>query len=125
MSNHQVIDRHDLIQAPKFFEDLGTDDDDILDDGSNFPDAVIMISLGGGRYGAMHVTTTGPDPMTVNVLVCFATEAEAEIWETANMSGEQVNKDFKEARDIAISKPNISGLALMVNAIPRSIHWVR
>ena len=115
----QVIDR------PKFFEDLDTSDKSELGNDPNFPDAVVMLSLGGGRYAAINMTTSGPDPMTVNFLVCFTTDKEAEIWEAAHMTGEHVNKEFQEAREIAVSKPNIHGLALQVGGVSRHVHWVR
>jgi hypothetical protein len=121
----QVIDRPDILNAPKFFDDLDTSDKDELGNDPNFPDAVIMIGLGGGKYCAINLTTSGPDPMTVNFLVCFATDKEAEIWESSHMTGEHVNKEFQEAREIAVSKSNIHGLALIVGGQARHIHWVR
>lgn len=93
---------------------------------SNFPDAVIMITLGGGKFAAVNVTTAGPDPMTVGALVCFATEKEVDIWEAKwKLTGTKINKSFQEAREIAISKPSIHGLALVENAETKHIHWVR
>lgn len=121
----QVIDRPSILDAPKFFEDLDTSDKSELGNDPNFPDAVVMLSLGGGRYAAINMTTSGPDPMTVSFLVCFATDKEAEIWEQQYMTGEHVNKEFQEAREIAVSKPNIHGLALQVGGVSRHVHWVR
>ncbi len=105
--------------------DIGTKDIDLLGGDDSFPDAVIMIDLGGGRFGAVNATTTGPDPMTVGMLAVFATEKEAEIWEGIYFTGNKVNKTFQEAREIAVSKPNIYGLALQRNGNTAAIHWVR
>jgi hypothetical protein len=84
-----------------------------------------MLFLGNDKYAAVNTVTTGPDPMTVNCLVCFASEKEVEVWEAKYMTGEQVTKSFQEARELAISKPTIHGLALQVNGETRHIHWVR
>lgn len=106
--------------------DLGTRDDDLLGGDDSFPAAVVMISLGGGKFAAVNATTTGPDPMTVGLLAVFATEKEAETWETAyDLSGEHVTKAFDEARDLAVSKPTIYGLGLQQEARTVAIHWVR
>jgi len=121
----ETINPPGIMDAPQFFEDMFTDDKDEIGNDPIFPDAVIMLSLGGGKYCAVNCTTTGPDPMTVGCLVCFANEKEAEIWEEKYMSGEKVNKEFQEARKIAIDKPNIAGLALQKNATTVNIHWVR
>lgn len=105
---------------------ISTQDNGALDNPGDFPDAVIMISLGAGKYAAVNATTSGPDPMDVNVLAVFANDTEAEIWENKwQLTGERVNKKFNEARDIAISKPSIYGLGLQVNANTATIHWVR
>lgn len=122
MSN-QVIDRPSIIDAaPKFF----TDDNEEIGNDNSFPAAVVMINLGGGKYAAINLTTSDPvDPMTVNFLVCFATEDEASLWEIAHFTGDKVTKEFQEARDIAVSKENIHGLALMQNSTAVNIHWVR
>jgi hypothetical protein len=104
---------------------IGTDDKDRLGGDSSFPDAVIVIELGGGRYGAVNASTPAPDVMTVGLIACFATEKEAEIWEEKYFSGNKVSKTFEEAREIATSKPNIYGLALQRNANTAAIHWVR
>ena len=117
--------RPDVLTMPKFFEDLKTSDENDLGNDPDFPDAVIMLSLGGGKFCAINATTTGPDPMTVNFLVCFATDKEADNWESVHMKGEHVNKEFQEARQIAVSKPNIYGLALIVSGQIKHIHWVR
>jgi hypothetical protein len=62
----------------------------------------------------------------VAVLAVFANDNEAEIWEQKwKLTGERVNKKFNEARDIAVSKPNVYGLGLQVNANTATIHWVR
>lgn len=113
------------LTPPSFLESLDTDDKDVLGNDSNFPDAVILIGVGGGRYAAVNCTTDGPDPMTVALLVCFATEKEAEIWEAIYFDGEKVNKEFQEARDIALSKSNIYGLALQEAGVTKHIHWVK
>jgi len=114
-----------ILDQPSFIEDINTQDKDTLGNDPSFPDAVIMLSLGGGKYAAVNTTTPGPDPMTVGLLVCFANEKEAELWESAYMSGEKVSKEFQEARDIAVSKSNIYGLALTQAARTVAIHWVR
>lgn len=121
----EVIDLPGIIDAPKFFDDLDTSDKDVLGNDPNFPDAVIMISLGGGKFAAVNVTTPGPDPMTVGCIACFASEKEAEIWEALYFTGEKVSKDFQEAREIALGKSNIHGLALQKGGISVHIHWVR
>ena len=105
---------------------IGTQDNDVLDTPGDFPDAVIMISLGAGKYAGVNATTNGPEPMEVNVLVVFANDNEAEIWENKwGLTGERINKKFNEARDVAIAKPNVYGLGLQVNANTAAIHWVR
>lgn len=105
---------------------MGTQDNDTLDTPGNFPDAVTMISLGGGRYAAVNTTTTGVDTMEVNLLVVFANDKEADIWEQKwQLTGERVSKKFNEARNIAIKNPTIHGLGLQVNANTAVIHWVR
>lgn len=105
---------------------IDSKDSDVLNTPGDFPDAVIMISLGGGKYAGMNATTNDPEPMEVNVLAVFANDKEAEIWEKKwQLTGERVNKKFNEARDIAISKPNVYGLGLQVNANTAVIHWVR
>jgi hypothetical protein len=114
-----------LDTPPSFLDDLDTEDNTVLGNDPSFPDAVIMLSLGGNKFAAVNVTTIGPEPMTVGLLVCFATEQEAEIWEAQYMTGEHVNKEFQQARDIAVSKPNVYGLALQQGARTVSIHWVR
>lgn len=120
-----TIETPTIDKIPEFFSDLFTDDKDELGNDSNFPDAVIMLFLGNDKYAAVNTVTTGPDPMTVNCLVCFASEKEVEVWEAKYMTGEQVTKSFQEARELAISKPTIHGLALQVNGETRHIHWVR
>jgi len=120
-----IIDLPGIIDAPKFFDDLDTEDKDILGNDSNFPDAVIMLRRDDGKYCAVNVTTPEPDPMTVSALVCFATDKEAEFWEAKYMTGEHVNKSFQEARDLCISKNNIHALALQVNGETQHLHWVR
>lgn len=113
------------VQTPSFMEYLNTENSNQLGNDDNFPDAVIMIELG-GKYAAVNLTTHGPDPMTVGALVCFATEKEAELWEQVfNLSGARVSKTFDEARALAISKPAVHALALQVAAQTRHIHWVR
>jgi hypothetical protein len=105
---------------------IDSQDSDMLDTPGDFPDAVIMISLGAGKYAAVNATTAGPDPMEVNIIAVFANDNEAEIWEQKwKLTGERVNKKFNEARDIAVSKPNVYGLGLQVNANTATIHWVR
>lgn len=105
---------------------IDTQDSDIIDTPSDFPDAVIMISLGAGKYAAVNATTPALDPMDVNVIAVFANDKEAEAWEQKwKLTGERVNKKFNEARDIAVSKPNVYGLGLQVNANTAVIHWVR
>jgi len=105
---------------------IGTQDDEMLDIPSDFPDAVIMISLGGNMYAGVNSATTGQDTMEVNLLAVFANDKEAEIWENQwQLTGERVTKEFHEARDIAISKPNVHGLGLQVNGNTSVIHWVR
>jgi len=112
--------------VPNFFDVFKTDDTEELGGDANFPDAVIMISLGGGKYAAVNVTTVGPDPMTVGCIACFASETEVDMWESQwKLTGERVTKEFQEAREIAVSKPNIYGLALQVGANTAHIHWVR
>lgn len=113
------------LTPPSFIADLDTQDKDTLGNDPSFPDAVIMLSLGGGKYAAVNTTTPGPDPMTVGLLVCFATEKEAETWEAQYMTGDKVTKEFQEAREIAVSKSNIYGLALTEAARTVAIHWVR
>lgn len=105
---------------------IDSQDSDMLDTPGDFPDAVIMISLGAGKYAAVNATTNGPDPMDVNIIVVFANDNEAEIWEQKwQATGDRVTKKFTEARDIAIRKPNVYGLGLQVNANTAAIHWVR
>jgi hypothetical protein len=106
--------------------DADTRDDDLLGGDDAFPDAVVMISLGGGKFAAVNATTTGPDPMTVGLLAVFASEKEAEKWEAVyNLTGERVTKTFQEARELAVSKPSIYGLGLQQEARTVAIHWVR
>jgi hypothetical protein len=113
----------ELLDPEKLFS---TDDNDELGGDDSFPDAVIMIELGSGRYAAVNATTKGPDPMTVGLLATFPTEEEADIWEKKYLlSGNRVNKSFQEAREIAIGKPAIHGLALQTAAHTVAIHWVR
>lgn len=105
---------------------LGNQPDDVLGAPGDFPNALIMISLGGGKYAANNATTPGPDPMDVNILVVFTTEEEAEKWEAKwKLTGEHVSKNFEEARAIALSKSNVFGLGLQINANTAIIHWVR
>lgn len=122
-----ILDMPSILDgAPKFFDDLETDDKNELGNDPNFPDAVIMIDLGGNKFAAVNITTTGPDPMTVSGLVCFANDKEAELWESKwKLTGNRVSKSFQEARELAISKSNIHGLALQQNAETAHIHWVR
>ena len=111
---------------PELLFDRDTKDNDELGGDDSFPDAVTLIDLGGNRFGAVNTTTVGPDPMTVGLLACFASDAEADKWETVfKLTGERVSKTFQEARDIAIGKPSIYGLGLQVDAQTRAIHWVR
>lgn len=122
----ETIERIDIDTPPDFFQDIDTDDKDIIGNDSGFPDAVIMISMGGGKYGAVNATTPPPDSMQAGCLACFATDKEAELWEAKyKLNGTRVNKTFEEAREIAVSKPDVHGLALQVNANTAHIHWVR
>lgn len=106
--------------------DADTRDDDLLGGDDSFPDAVVMISLGGGKFAAVNATTAGPDPMTVGLLTTFASEQEAEKWESVyGLTGERVTKSFQEAREIAAGKPSVYGLALQQDARTVAIHWVR
>jgi hypothetical protein len=106
--------------------DAETRDDDLLDGDDSFPDSLVMISLGGGKFAAVNVTTSGPDPVTVGLLAVFASEKEAEKWETVyGLTGKRVTKTFTEARELAVSKPSIYGLGLQQEASTVAIHWVR
>jgi hypothetical protein len=114
------------IELVNNISDAGTRDDDILGGDDSFPSAVVMISLGGGKYAAVNTTTTGPDPMTVGLIAVFPSEEEAEFWgETFGLKGDLVTKSFEEAREIAVSKPTIHGLGLQYQARTVTIHWVR
>ena len=105
---------------------IDTEDQDLLGTPDDFPEALIMISLGNNRYAAVNATTPGPDPMVVNVLAVFASEQQASMWEQIwKLSGEHVNKQFQEARDIARSKPDIWGLGLQINGNTGKIHWIK
>ena len=92
---------------------------------NSFPESVIMIHLGAGRYAAYHFTTQGSDPMEVDCLVCFKSSDQASFWEAAYGKGEQVTKTFDEAREIDINKPKIHGLALIEDLKVFDIHFVR
>ena len=112
------------LEAPTFLSD--TKDNTDLGGDSNFPDALIMLEQGDGKYLAVNATTPGPDPMTVNLLACFTNEKDAEAFQqTYEMTGTQVDKNFEEAREIAISKPLVHLLALQANGTTVYIHWVR
>jgi hypothetical protein len=112
-----VLELENLMQTENTLE---------MENPSDFPDAVLMISLGSDKYAAINTTTPGADPMEVNLLVVFPNDEEADVWEkTWKLTGTRVSKKFNEARDIAVSKPNVAGLGLQINARTASIHWVR
>lgn len=114
------------LDKPGIIIDDFIDDDNQLGGADDFPDAVVMIHLGNEKYAAVNTTTSGPDPMTVNLLATFMDTSAAEKWgEAQNLTGEYVDKKFEEARNLAISKPSISGLGLQVNGVTSKIHWVR
>jgi hypothetical protein len=106
--------------------DLDIETNDVLGGDESFPDAVVMISLGGGRFAAVNATTPEPDPMTVGLLATFASEQEAEAWgANYDLTGDLVTKTFEEAREIAVSKPSVHGLGLQQGERTVAIHWVR
>jgi len=105
---------------------IDTKDQELLAIQNNFPEDLILISLGNNRYAAVNSTTPGSDPMVANLIAVFANKEQAEIWEKIwNLSGEHVDKKFSEAREIACSKPNIWGLGLQVNGQTHDIHWIK
>jgi hypothetical protein len=103
-----------------------TEADDLLKSFDEFPEEVYMISLGNSYYAAVNATTPPPDPMTVGLLAVFASEEEiTKFTDAYGLSGYNVKKKFEEAREIAVNKPKIHGLALQENASTKKIHWVR
>jgi hypothetical protein len=100
--------------------------DEILVNDSGFPDSIMMIGLGNGKYAAINATTPPPDPMTVGLLAVFASEEEISKFNAIyDLGGDNVTKKFEEAREIALSKTAIHGLALQENGKTIMIHWVR
>ncbi len=125
---HPTIQTPDTSTPPKFLEKFFIQDKSLLGNDESFPDSVIMIHVQDGQYAAANLTTNPPDPMTVNFLLCFATEEKANEWKQAFFSGhntENQTKEFQEARDIAVKKPNISGLLLWQSETEQRLHWVR
>jgi hypothetical protein len=104
----------------------GTGTEDVLDD-LGFPESLILIHLGAERYAAVNVT---PDPQrepgwTINALAAFIDMEEATIFEMKHkLKGERINKTFREAREIAVSKENIQAIAIQRNGTTFQLHYV-
>ncbi|MBS1722716.1 MAG: hypothetical protein JSS66_06875 [Armatimonadetes bacterium] len=97
-----------------------------------WPDSLILLSLGGGKYAGVGATTTGPDPMEVMLIAVFPSEKEAELYEEIwDMTGDKVTKTFEEARQIAVSKDGLNGrtkvhgMGLQEQGNTVLIQWVR
>lgn len=100
-------------------------EEDLLGSFGGFPDSLFMISAGEGKYAANNASL--PDGSAINGLAVFPTPQDAELY-TMNpkgLAGEIIQKSFADAREIAISKPNIDGLLLFVNNRIVEYHYVR
>lgn len=113
-----------------------------------FPESLFMVRLGEtDKYGALGVTTTGPEKLNAQLLATFRKEDHAKSFiDKYGVGDTAVEKTFDEAREIAVSKHYVHGLALvedlpmMVGGVPvlgddgkpktfrcrtTMIHWVR
>ena len=98
---------------------------DMLGAFGNFPDNLLLISMGGDKYAANNATL--PDGQSVNGLACFPTPDDAITYSglLQGLDGEFVKKTFAEAREIAQSKPVLDALFLFVDGKIVEVHFVR
>ena len=110
-------------------ENPTTEVQDLLRNMDGFPDSLILISLGNGKFAGIDATTPetpGSTAMNVKLIAVFATEDEVKKWENVwHLTGQNVTKTIDEACDIAISKEGVYGLGLQVDANTAQIRWVR
>jgi hypothetical protein len=100
-------------------------EDDLLGAFGNFPDSLLLIALGNGKYAANQADT--PDGQKINGLACFPNVEEAISYtnDLKGLNGEFERKSFAEAREIAQSKPILHAMFLFVEQKIVEIHFVR
>lgn len=116
---------------------LPTIDDETCDlsdlNPSQFPDYFWVIArtdFDPAMHICVNADTCGPDPMNCDLLACFHTEGESiQLAHVLTVKMGILHKSdrvtFEEARQLALSKPKIHGLALILLGSTRTIHWVR
>ena len=99
--------------------------EELLEGYDSFPDKVFLISVGNGKYACNNATLT--DGQQINGLACFPSLDDGDTYMglLSGLSGELVAKTFEEAREIAISKPDLSALFLFQGGRIVDVHYVR
>lgn len=114
-----VLDRPGVVIGENPGEALGSD--------AGWPNSISMIYLGNAKYAAVNVGNVGDEQgIEGNFLACFESQQDVDALEAKyHFGGEVVQKSFSEAREIAVSKPNIHGLSLQRDAMSAQLHWVK
>lgn len=114
-----VLDRPGVVIEENPGETLGSD--------IGWPSSISMIYLGNSKYAAVNVgNVNGQDGVEGNFLACFESQEDVTAFEAKyHFGGQVVQKSFSDAREIAVSKPNIHGLSLQRDAMSAQLHWVK
>lgn len=114
-----VLDRPGIVIEENPGETLGSD--------IGWPSSISMIYLGNSKYAAVNVGHVGDEQgIEGNFLACFESQDDVDAFERKySFGGQVVQKTFSDAREIAVSKPNIHGLSLQRDAKSVDLHWVK
>jgi hypothetical protein len=92
-----------------------------------FGDKLYLIHVGDGKYAVNNISL--PDGQQIDGLAAFMSLDDAYTYMGLDMargiSGDVVQKSFSEAREIAISKPQLMALIMFSGGQIIDIHYVR
>lgn len=112
------------IEPPVFRPDVLEISEPLACLGDEFPESFYLLNIPPNRWAFVNTTTLDND--VVNVLACFETIEQGQLFQkTSRLPGHLVSKTFDEARDIALLYPNVAGLGIQRDGATAVIHWVR
>lgn len=140
-----VIEREDLERLAPILppvqddqvEQAGTDDSPLTAKDIRWPQELILlrVSVNPTRWQANNVTTLPPDPMEVNLLACFPSEADIDWYLLIDDNAQVGQADHirmslerarQEAKDRAQLKPRpVHGLGLWIAGHLVDIHYTQ